>query len=441
MESRGEALRGAPAHAEYFLGLVERAEPAVRGPDQRQWLDRLEREWDNVRSVLRWLIDQGDAEALDDAAHLCWSLWHFWWARGYLAEGRRWAEQILAGADVSTLARARAAWVVSTAALDQGDYASAPPLIDECLRLFRELDDARGIARGLLVEGWAAPVKGDLDRALEAHRACADEFRRAHDEQGVILALAGLGNTATLAGDYQAAARYNEDALTLARLLRDVHSQAQVLEDLGWWRWSRATWWSLERALSRACRCALRSGAWSCCVTAWSGWPGWRSPMRRWVAPPSYSAPPRDCANGRTLACGPCGRCCSSVRWRRCARAWSVPPACSRRRGRVVGACPWPPRRGLRSTRTMRSSSPPSATYVASPPPPQVVDVLTAREQEVAQLIAQGKTSKEIADALIITERTADTHAAHIRDKLGLRSRAEIAAWAVRQGLAAARDT
>src|SRR5262249_51078388 len=54
---------------------------------------------------------------------------------------------------------------------------------------------------------------------------------------------------------------------------------------------------------------------------------------------------------------------------------------------------------------------------------------LTAREQQVAGLIAQGRTSKEIADALVITERTADTHAAHIRDKLALRSRAEIAAW------------
>jgi DNA-binding CsgD family transcriptional regulator len=50
-------------------------------------------------------------------------------------------------------------------------------------------------------------------------------------------------------------------------------------------------------------------------------------------------------------------------------------------------------------------------------------------------LIAQGKTSKEIADALVITERTADTQTAHIRDKLALRSRAEIAAWVLRKDL------
>ena len=61
--------------------------------------------------------------------------------------------------------------------------------------------------------------------------------------------------------------------------------------------------------------------------------------------------------------------------------------------------------------------------------------VLSAREREVARLIAQGQTSQDIAEALVITRRTADTHAAHIREKLGLRSRAEIAAWATQQGL------
>ena len=66
---------------------------------------------------------------------------------------------------------------------------------------------------------------------------------------------------------------------------------------------------------------------------------------------------------------------------------------------------------------------------------PPGLEVLSAREQEVARLIAQGQTSQDIAEALVITRRTADTHAAHIREKLGLRSRAEIAAWATQHGL------
>ena len=66
----------------------------------------------------------------------------------------------------------------------------------------------------------------------------------------------------------------------------------------------------------------------------------------------------------------------------------------------------------------------------------QDVGALTAREREVAALIGQGMTSRQIAETLVITDRTADTHAERIRGKLGLRSRAEIAAWAVRQGIA-----
>jgi DNA-binding CsgD family transcriptional regulator len=60
---------------------------------------------------------------------------------------------------------------------------------------------------------------------------------------------------------------------------------------------------------------------------------------------------------------------------------------------------------------------------------------LTPREREIAALIGRGLTSREIAERLVIGRGTADAHADHIREKLGVRSRAEIAAWAVRHGL------
>jgi non-specific serine/threonine protein kinase len=55
---------------------------------------------------------------------------------------------------------------------------------------------------------------------------------------------------------------------------------------------------------------------------------------------------------------------------------------------------------------------------------------LTPRELEVAMLISRGYTNRRIAEVLVIAERTAETHARNIREKLGLTTRAQIAAWA-----------
>ena len=60
---------------------------------------------------------------------------------------------------------------------------------------------------------------------------------------------------------------------------------------------------------------------------------------------------------------------------------------------------------------------------------------LTIREREIAVLIAQGKTSREIADLLVISERTAEVHVGNILRKLGFTSRSQIAVWAVEKGL------
>jgi DNA-binding NarL/FixJ family response regulator len=54
---------------------------------------------------------------------------------------------------------------------------------------------------------------------------------------------------------------------------------------------------------------------------------------------------------------------------------------------------------------------------------------LTTREREVAALIAQGLSNRDIAERLVISARTAETHVQHIMVKLGLTARAQIAAW------------
>lgn len=71
-------------------------------------------------------------------------------------------------------------------------------------------------------------------------------------------------------------------------------------------------------------------------------------------------------------------------------------------------------------------------------PKPQAADALTDREREVLVLVAQGLSNQEIADALVISERTARTHVSNILGKLGVASRTQAALLAIREGIAPA---
>ena len=62
---------------------------------------------------------------------------------------------------------------------------------------------------------------------------------------------------------------------------------------------------------------------------------------------------------------------------------------------------------------------------------------LTGREREVARLIAQGASNRQIAEALVIGERTAEAHVSNMLSKLGLATRVQLATWAVSRGLGA----
>nr|MDQ3397035.1 helix-turn-helix transcriptional regulator [Deinococcota bacterium] len=66
---------------------------------------------------------------------------------------------------------------------------------------------------------------------------------------------------------------------------------------------------------------------------------------------------------------------------------------------------------------------------------PQTLGGLTGRELEVAALVAQGRSNREIALALSVGERTVESHVGNILNKLGFNSRVQIAAWAAQQGL------
>src|SRR5947207_760093 len=87
LDLAGERDLVARAHAAHFLALAEEAEPNLTGEQRAEWLDRLEREHDNLRAALRSSIGAGDAPT---ALRLSGALWRFWHFRGHLSEGRAW---------------------------------------------------------------------------------------------------------------------------------------------------------------------------------------------------------------------------------------------------------------------------------------------------------------------------------------------------------------
>jgi non-specific serine/threonine protein kinase len=82
---------------------------------------------------------------------------------------------------------------------------------------------------------------------------------------------------------------------------------------------------------------------------------------------------------------------------------------------------------------------PAPAALANGPTVAKPADPLTGREREVAALIARGFSNRQIAEELVIAERTVHAHVGNILGKLGFPSRAQVAAWAVEQGLLTAR--
>ncbi len=230
LEASGEAEATRRRHAAHFLALAERAEPGLRGPDQCAWLDRLEREHDNLRAALRWAADSGAGET---EARLAGALRWFWYTRGHFGEGRAWLEGALAACGVSPPARARALAGDGILAWRQGEYGDAEACLREAVGLARVLGDDAGEAFALhhLAHVWEARgATGEATRLLAESLALS---RAAGDRWGRILTLNCLGAAYHRDGDPGRAVPLLEEALARSRADGDLHGEANALRLLG----------------------------------------------------------------------------------------------------------------------------------------------------------------------------------------------------------------
>ncbi len=476
LQASGEANATGRRHAAYAVALAARAAPELRGPRQAAWLARLEAERDNLRAAVLWLVAHGDVER---RVHLAGALWWFWYLGGHCGEGRvvlegacaaaGWPAGAAGAAGASTPggpatpglvealcgagalaylqgeyapaaarleASAAAARVLEDTAgvahaltwlglvaLHRGDPATAVGCARESVALFRRGPDAWGLAHALNWLGHTTLQRGDTAGARPAYEESLTGFRATGDAWGTALALSGLANVALRQGDRGASRALHEEALSLRRgvgdrwlsafsltSLGDVsraegdHPRAAALfaEALGLFH-GLSSRWGTAVSLAGLAELAARAGA--AAPAAWLA----GAADALFEATGTYLDPLDRAGYAQGLA---------AARARLGVGAF----AAARAQGRAA------------PLETVIAQAQAVAADVVCPPvaPPSP---LSPREQEVAALVAAGLTNRRIAAALVITEGTAANHVAHVLDKLGLESRAQIATWATAHGL------
>jgi predicted ATPase/class 3 adenylate cyclase len=216
-------------HAEHLLALAEEAAPQLRWTGSPgDWLDRLEREHDNMRAALDWLTSTGETQL---ALRLAGALYRFWVMRGHLAEGGRRLEDALAADERPTPARARALDGAAVIALGD-DIATARLRAEEALALYRALDDEPGTAYATLALGEILGDEGEAQAALELFDESLRRFRALGDEHYALLALQGLAGVHEDLGDLERARSLHEETLRAARAQSDRRLVARALGQL-----------------------------------------------------------------------------------------------------------------------------------------------------------------------------------------------------------------
>ena len=220
-------------HFAWCLSLAQEASQGLTGPNQRQLLDRLEQEHDNLRVALSWSL--GDGRQRSRGLELATALWRFWATRGHFTEGRQWLESALAPADEDVPPRLRAEGLnaVGNLAVDQGDLALGIDLHTESLELRRQFGDRDGMARSLNDLGNIMLNQGRYQRALPLYEEALSLFRSVGAEWGSALVLNNMAIALGFLGEYERAGSLLDEALVLWEGLGDVAQRARSLDARG----------------------------------------------------------------------------------------------------------------------------------------------------------------------------------------------------------------
>jgi len=496
LAASGEAEVMRRQHATFFLQLAEEADPKVRSAGQATWYRRLEVEHDNLRTALSWTLER---KASETGLRLAGALWAFWrqhlregrgWLEQVLAQP---------GAQEHTAARAKALLGAGALAVFQGDFLEARRLLEESISIGREVGTAgkRNLAHALMMLGHMVLLQGNLSAARELAEESKRLFQEVGEAWGLAMALSLLGEATVKRGDPVAARSFLEESVVLFRVAGDRQRLVLPIDALGLVALQRGDYagararfeeaLSLARetgdkpfiadALARLGTVTLREGDYQQSAGFYrqslvlnrvlGNRDGVAENLAGLAEVASLTGQPKRAA-----------RLLGTVEAVREALNISLPPLHRAEYDRTVEgirvqldeavfAAAWAQGRSMPLEQAIEEAletndEPPTGTKfqqasveeapsdlppgTPSSPPSQPLSPrralkehfggLTAREREVARLVAQGKSNRTIAGELVVGVSTVEAHITHIFTKLGFSSRAQIAAWAVDKGLA-----
>jgi non-specific serine/threonine protein kinase len=419
LQMHGELDGRRRRHADYYLGVAERIHVSLLCSPDEALVRSVAGDHANFVAAMQWSISCRE-HAL--GVRLGAALWPYWFGRCILADGRHLLEQVLdaSHSGVADSARARALCGLAALMLRQDDVTAGRECATRALHIAEEAGDLSAAAMALFELGWTARVMGErpqsrryLERAGAAAQAGDDTYWNAASVEHLgILDLhegnlqVGLMRLQTSVGLHRAAQHtwgLAGGLLALARaqtaLGNSGSARGALAESIAVYR-ALGDQLAIANCLDALAEVSISEGSATLGVRLF----GAADALRESVGvDATWSLEPSRLAALEVLRVS-LGRC-------RFDEELAAGRGLAAEDAVVHGLMP------------PEEPNPPDNTS-----PSAVATPLSRREQEVAALIAQGNTNREIGQQLVITEWTVDTHVRHILTKLGLRSRSQVAA-------------
>lgn len=418
LDSSDEGPRLRREHRKWCSAMTASAAGQSLGPEQVATFDLLSRHHHEISAALDFCVSTPGEESA--GLTIAADLWLYWEARGRLTEGRQRLGTLLAACPQDP-GRARALAVAGYLALAGTQSDLAVPMLTEARSLAVAEGDSYVAAMAGQYLGQAALFDGELDRAEALLREAAsqqpDERLSAFcwADIGVVALLLGRLDSASEAFNRGLALNVNGSPWTSSHalwglgLVHLAHRDTQKALDL------EQQSLVIMQAVDDSSGMALCVGALACVAAARQQWDHaarlsgaehmlWRSIPAN--PPTPIAAMQHAHMEATRRALGPGG--------------WTA----RRAEGQLLDRSDAV---SLALGQPIRQPAEPGIL------PPSATGPLTDRQLEVAELVTQGLTDREIAARLVISPRTAESHVENILTRLGLRKRAEIAAWTARR--------